>query len=229
MTMDKIKCLIVDDEPHAREIIEMHLSKLNYVSLVASCENAIEALEVIRKNELDLVFLDINMPEVSGLELKKMLKGEVKVVFTTAHREFALDGFELQAFDYLLKPITLERLVKTIAKYKDALIPNSEGVIDHIFVRSDRKMVRVILSEIQYIESYSDYVKIHLEDGVVVTRMLISDLETQLPNQLFLRIHRSTIVAINKVRSYTNESVEVGGQLLVISRGYKEKVAQQLM
>lgn len=227
--MDKIKCLIVDDEPHAREIIEMHLAKLNYVRVVASCENAIEALEVIRKNELDLIFLDINMPEVSGLELKKLLKDEVKVIFTTAHREFALEGFELTAFDYLLKPITLERLVKAISKYQDALTPNSEGVIDHIFVRSDRKMVRVNLLEIQYIESYSDYVKIHLEDGVVVTRMLISDLEGQLPSQLFLRIHRSTIVAINKVDAFTNESVEVRGQVLVISRGYKEKVAQTLI
>jgi two-component system, LytTR family, response regulator len=229
--MDKIKCLIVDDEPHAREILELHLAKLDYVRVVGICENAIEALEVIRKNELDLIFLDINMPEVSGLELMKIVGGDVKVIFTTAHREFALEGFELEAVDYLLKPITLEKLAKSVKKYQalSSAKANTVGNASHIFVRSDRKMVRVNLDEILYIESFSDYVKIHTSDKTIVTRMLISSLEAQLPARQFLRIHRSTIVAIDKVTAYTNESVEVDGQLLVISRGYKEKATKILV
>jgi two-component system, LytTR family, response regulator len=231
--MDQIKCLIVDDEPHAREIIEMHLAKLEYVRVVATCENAIEALEIIRKNELDLIFLDINMPEISGLELMKIVGDDVKVIFTTAHREFALEGFELEAIDYLLKPITFEKLAKSVNKYQAVgsakTKANTAGSTSHIFVRSDRKKVRVNLDEILYVESFSDYVKIHTSDKTIVTRMLISSLEEQLPAQQFLRIHRSTIVAIDKVNAYTNESVEIGGQLLVISRGYKEKATKILV
>ena len=227
--MDLINCLIVDDEPTAREVIEIHLSKLNFVRVVGTCENAMEALEVIHKNKVDLVFLDINMPEVTGLELKKMMGNQVHVIFTTAHREFALEGFELEAVDYLLKPISFEKLAKAINKFQRTYVTSSEDETqNHIFVRSERKMVRVNLDEVLYIESYSDYVKIHTKGSTIVTRSLISSLEAELPLQLFLRIHRSTIVAVNKITAYTNESIEIDSKILVVSRGYKEAVNKRL-
>jgi DNA-binding LytR/AlgR family response regulator len=170
--MDLINCLIVDDEPTAREVIEIHLAKLNFVRVVGTCENAIEALELIHKNKVDLVFLDINMPEITGLELKKMIGNQVHVIFTTAHREFALEGFELEAVDYLLKPISFEKLAKAIRKFQKTHVKSdTDEALNHIFIRSDRKMVRVVLDEVLYIESYSDYVKIHTKGNAIITRI----------------------------------------------------------
>lgn len=225
--MKPINCIVVDDEPIAREIIETHLGQLDYISVVASCEDAVSALNRIEEGGIDLVFLDINMPEISGLSLKRMLGDKVKVIFTTAHREYALEGFDLNAVDYLLKPVTLERLIKALAKYQQltAVEGNAQS---HMFVRADRKMVRVDFAEILYLESYSDYVKIHLSNGVLVTRESISKLSAQLPREGFLRIHRSYVVSVDKVTAYTNESVEVDEKLLVLSRSYKEEVLERL-
>jgi len=235
--MKKIKCVIVDDEPTAREILTIHLNKLNNISLVAGCDNAIEALDVINRQEVDLMFLDINMPEMSGLTLKKIIGDKTKVIFTTAHREYALEGFELNAIDYLLKPITFERLLQAIGKYQEITpirgsdqlkVDNTILPKTHLFVKSDRKMIRIDIAEILYLESYSDYVKIILKSKTIVTRELISKLEIELPAENFIRIHRSFIVAINKITLYTNEYVEIDGQELVISRGYKEQALQRL-
>ncbi len=225
--MKKINCLIVDDESTAREILIMHLAKLDYVSIVANCKSALEAMNVLKEQSVDLILLDINMPEVSGLSFKKIIGDSTKVIFTTAHREYALEGFELDAVDYLLKPITFERLAKALDKYQ-SVVTQSGLIKGHCFVRSDRKMVRIDFDEILYVESFSDYVKIHLNERVVVTRELISKLEETLPSDHFLRIHRSYIVAIDQVNAYTNESVEVGDKQLVISRSYKEQVLKRL-
>lgn len=225
--MKPINCIIVDDESIARDIIAMHLARLDYVSVLASCEDAVTALNRIEQGGVDLVFLDINMPDISGLSLKRMLGDKVKVIFTTAHREFALEGFDLNAVDYLLKPLTLERLIKALAKYQE-MVSEPDGEVSHLFVRADRKMVRVDFADILYLESYSDYVKIHLTDSVLVTRESISKLNAALPGKAFLRIHRSYVVAVDKVTAYTNESVEVAGKVLVLSRSYKEEVLDRL-
>lgn len=225
--MKQINCIIVDDESIARDIIATHLSRLDYVSVQGSFEDALTALNRIEQGGVDLVFLDINMPDISGLSLKRMLGDKVKVIFTTAHREYALEGFDLNVVDYLLKPVTLERLIKALAKYQE-LASESEKEVNHLFVRADRKMVRVDFADILYLESYSDYVKIHLTSSVLITRESISKLNAQLPLASFLRIHRSYVVAIDKVTAYTNESLEVAGKVLVLSRNYKEEVLERL-
>ncbi len=225
--MKPIKCIIVDDEPIAREIIATHLGKLDYVSVLGDYEDAMSALNRIEQGDVDLIFLDINMPEISGLSLKRMLGDKVRVIFTTAHREYALEGFDLNAVDYLLKPVTLERLIKGLTRFREMSGAESDQV-SHTFVRADRKMVRVDFADILYLESYSDYVKIHLTDGVLITRESISKLNAGLPSSSFLRIHRSYVVAVDKVTAYTNESVEVAGKVLVLSRSYKEEVLKRL-
>lgn len=232
MIMKAIKCLIVDDELIARQIIESYVVKLHNIELIASCKNVSEAFEVLNSNAIDIVFLDINMPEVSGLTLARSISKETKVIFTTAYREFAVEGFDLQAVDYLLKPISFDRFLRAVQKYFDLYPSNRTNKLnqseinydDSFFVRSDRKMVKVDLNSIQYIESLGDYVKIHLEDSNIVTRETISNIETTLPDNRFLRTHRSFIVAMKSITGYTNEFIELSKKAIPISRSYKETV-----
>lgn len=231
-----VKCIVVDDEPIAREILENHLLKIEAVTVVATCKNAIEAFNQINSNQVDLIFLDINMPEISGLSFAKSISNNIKVIFTTAYREYAVDGFNLQAVDYLLKPISFERLSQAVNKYlgenTSNIIETTSEIIneksDFIFVRSDRKMVKINFSEINYVESFSDYIKFHLIDKIIVTRETISSIEAKLPKTDFLRIHRSYIVSILQIDSFTNEFVEIHKKALPISRSYKKDVLFRL-
>jgi DNA-binding LytR/AlgR family response regulator len=231
-----VNCIIVDDEPIAREILESHLQKVAVVNVVATCKNAIEAFNQINSNQIDLIFLDINMPEISGLSFAKSINKNIKVIFTTAYREYAVDGFNLQAVDYLLKPISFERLLQAVNKYlgENSVEINetsSEIIIeknDFIFVRADRKMVKINFSEIHFIESLSDYVKIQLQDNVIVTRETISNIEAKLPKSDFIRIHRSYIVSMASINSFTNEFIEINNKALPISRSYKKDVLFRL-
>lgn len=230
-----IQCVIVDDEPVAREILENYLGRIDNIHLVASCKNAIEAFKAVNSAKVDLIFLDINMPEISGLSFAKSMTSSIKIIFTTAYREYAVDGFDLQAVDYLLKPISFDRLLQSINKYLNESSPKdaiSEEILpeqsDSIFVRSDRKMVKISFSEISYIESLSDYLKIYLSDKTVVTRETLSNIEAKLPQRDFLRIHRSFIVSFAGIDSFTNEYVEIGEKQLPISRSYKAEVLKKL-
>ena len=231
-----INCIIVDDEPMAREILQNHLQKVDAVNVVATCKNAIEAFNAINSNQIDLIFLDINMPEISGLSFAKSINKNIKVIFTTAYREYAIDGFNLQAVDYLLKPISFERLLQAVNKFlgeTNVEVTNSSIEIkpeknDFIFVRADRKMIKINFSEIKYVESFSDYLKFHLNEKVIVTRETISSIEAKLPKLDFLRIHRSFIVSISKIESFTNEFIEIHKKALPISRSYKKYVLQSL-
>ncbi len=233
---NKINCIIVDDEPIAREILVSHLQKTPTINLVKSCKNVAEALEVTSNNQIDLILLDINMPEISGLTLAKVIDKKIKVIFTTAYREYAVDGFDIQAVDYLLKPISFERFSQAITKFFDLseFSTNKNSIIlnqpksDFIFVRSDRKMVKINFDTILYVESLSDYIKIHTSEKIIVTRETISNMEAKLPTKQFLRIHRSFIVSISKIETYTNEFVEVHKKALPISRTYKDLVLKKL-
>ncbi len=230
-----INCIIVDDEPMAREILQTHLERMSVVHIIKTCKNAIEAFNVLSTEQIDLVFLDINMPEISGLSFAKSITKNIKVIFTTAYREYAVDGFDLQAVDYLLKPISFERLQQAVDKFSHNLHQKefheptiAEPQNDFIFVRSDRRTVKINFSEIQYIESLSDYIKIHLINKVVITRETISNIEAKLPASRFLRVHRSYIVSILKIESFTNEFVEINKKALPISRSYKVAVLNKL-
>ena len=235
--MSKIfQSLVVDDEPIAREILENHLAKIDVISVVASCKNAVEAFNYINLENIDLIFLDINMPDISGLSFAQSINKNIKIIFTTAYREYAVDGFNLQAVDYLLKPISFERLLQAINKFLDENIHvanQQEEIIvneqsDFIFVRSDRKMIKINFSEINYIESLSDYIKIYLTDKAVVTRETITSIEAKLPQKDFIRTHRSYIVSISKIDSFTNEYIEIAKKDIPISRTYKNIVIGKL-
>lgn len=231
---NQISCLIVDDEAVAREIIETHLSKIKNTTVVASCSNAIEAFNHISNHTIDLVFLDINMPEISGISFAKSINKNIKVIFTTAYRDYAVEGFELKAVDYLLKPISFDRLQKALTTYFDIYgnvtepTTLTQEVSDFMFVRSDRKMIKINYDAIRYIESYSDYLKIHTATETIVTRETITAIEAKLPRRQFLRIHRSYIIAIQHIESFTNEHISIHKQALSISRSYKKDVLEQL-
>lgn len=232
--MNTINCVIVDDEPVARKVIESFVEKIPNLTLVKSCKNAMEAFEILNTQHIDLFFLDINMPDVSGLSLAKTINKKSKIIFTTAYREYAVDGFNLQAVDYLLKPIALDRFLQAVNKFFETKIIIQKDVEENliknnfIFVRSERKMVKVVFNEILYIESLSDYIKIYTKNKVLVTRETISNLEVKLPSHQFLRIHRSYIINLNKTDSYTNELVEIDKNAIPISRTYKENVLKKL-
>ncbi|MFT5213990.1 MAG: two-component system LytT family response regulator [Polaribacter sp.] len=234
--MNTINCVIVDDEPVARNVLETFVAKIPNLELVKSCKNAMEAFEVANQQKIDIFFLDINMPDISGLSLAKSINQKAKIIFTTAYREYAVDGFNLQAVDYLLKPISFDRFLQSIHKYFegvsfiDSEIKIEKSVLknDFIFVRSDRKMIKINFDEIRYVESLSDYIKIHSVDKTITTRETIGNIETKLPAKNFLRIHRSYIVNLKKINSYTNEFVEIGKNAIPISRTYKENVLKKL-
>lgn len=227
-------CIIVDDETIARDVIASHLSQIENIEVIAQCKNAIEAFNFISNNKVDLVFLDINMPEISGIAFAKSINKDLKIIFTTAYRDYAVEGFDLQAVDYLLKPIAFDRLLKALNLYFDVYSDSKSTNIkaiernDFIFVRSNRRMLKVDFSDILFVESYSDYIKIHLQNETIVTRETISAIEAKLPKTKFMRIHRSYIVCLSKIQSFTNEEVTVNRKALPISRSYKKEVLKHL-
>lgn len=230
LTNKNISCIIVDDEPIAREVIATHLAKIPSVTIMTSCVNAIEAFNYLREHTVDLIFLDINMPEISGISFAKSINPNIKVIFTTAYRDFAIEGFELQAVDYLLKPISFDRLLKSVNRYfqihsntqKHSLKTIDQGTF--MFVKSDRKMIKIDFDSILYIESYSDYLKIHLLNETIVTRETISNIDVKLPRHQFIRTHRSYIIAFKKITSFTHEEITIYNKSIPISRSYKKSV-----
>ncbi|MEH1008263.1 response regulator transcription factor [Winogradskyella sp. ECml5-4] len=229
-----ITCIIVDDEAIAREIIASHVAQIETIEVIAQCKNAIEAFNFISNNKVDLIFLDINMPEISGISFAKAINKDIKIIFTTAYRDYAVEGFDLQAVDYLLKPIAFERLLQAVNRYFEVASTTIDTTLtatesnDFIFVRSDRRMLKVDFNAIIYVESYSDYIKIHLQDETITTRETITSIEAKLPKTQFLRIHRSYIVCIAKIQSFTNEHITVNRKALSISRSYKKEVLKRL-
>lgn len=229
----KTTCVIVDDEPIAREILETFIEKTPNLELIGSCKNALEALEVTQTDVIDLFFLDINMPEINGLSLAKIINKKSNIIFTTAYREYAVDGFDLQATDYLLKPISFDRFLQAVQKISESnsrinTPTENESSKDYMFVRADRKMVKINFCDILYIESLGDYVKVFTQDNITITRETISSFDEKLPKEQFLRVHRSFIIALNKIDSYTNEYIEIQKKAISISRSYKDTVLQKL-
>jgi DNA-binding LytR/AlgR family response regulator len=241
MEQNKIKCLVVDDEPLAAAVLEKYIGQLDFLLLAGTCANAIEALAFLQKNKVDLIFLDIQMPRLSGIDFLKTLQKRPKVIITTAFRDYAVEGFDLHVLDYLVKPIPFERFLVAINKYPTVQEPDSgplPGVIvpafqgispdAFIYLKADKKMVKVFLKDILYIESLKDYVRVKTTEKDIVTYQRITYLEEKLPDENFLRIHRSYIIAINKIRSFNAAIVEIGNQELPIGRQYKAEVMKAL-
>ena len=221
-------CLIVDDEPMARDVIRRYVEKLPLLKLVGECSNAIDAIVFLQNNHVDLIFLDIRMPELLGTDLVKSLQNPPRIIFTSAYPEYALEGYELDVADYLLKPVKFERFIKAVHKafrITEQEAPPQAAIqktgSDMIYIRVDRKLVKIVLSELLFIESAKDYVKLFVQDRYYITRQTISSLEAMLNAHEFVRIHRSYIVAIDKVQSFNNESVTIQNKELPIGKFYR--------
>lgn len=231
----KVQCIIVDDEPLALEILESYIDRMDCLELVGQFRNAIKAFDYIQAgNQVDLIFLDIQMPKLTGIEFLRALNNPPKVIFTTAYRDYALEGFELEVLDYMLKPISFERFMKGVAKHRTSCIDNSisnmamESEDKFIFFKSDKKNIKVGLHDILYIESIKDYVKIITATKEVVTHQKISELETKLPESEFMRVHRSFIVNIPKIESYSMTEIEIEDNSIPVGRIYKAEVMERL-
>ncbi len=223
-----MKCILVDDEPLARSLLESHIANVPYLNLCGSFKNAMLAADYLNKNQVDVIFLDIQMPLLNGIQFLKTLANPPKVIFTTAYREYAVEGYELEVVDYLLKPITFERFFKAVGKLSIPTKPSVEtqkGVeATTIFVQVNKKHVKVVLDEILYIESIKDYLKIHKKEGSLVIKERISHFVTQLPADRFLQIHRSYIIHKGAVTAFTQLDVEIGAIEIPIGGKYKEGV-----
>lgn len=234
-----INTLIVDDEPLALDVLETYIEKIADLKLVKRCTNALEALEVLQKEPIDLIFLDIQMPQITGIDFLKSLADPPLVIFTTAYPNYALEGFELDALDYLLKPISFDRFLKAVNRGVDQIklqrASLSQGQTpeegeDYFFVKADKKLVKVNYADILYIEGLKDYVIIRLEQSRVITLQTMKSLEDKLPQQKFKRIHRSFIVNIDKIHAIIGNMVEVieKGQPkhLPIGKNYRDELQE---
>ncbi len=235
----KIKCLIVDDEALALDVLENYINRLDHLEMIARCQNAIEAFNLLQQQTIDLMFLDIQMPQLTGIDFLKNLSKAPQVIFTTAYRDYAIESYELNATDYLLKPISFDRFLKSINKVYQVLTPQPVPVVSSealsqagndpfIYVKADKKMVRILLKDILYIESLKDYVRIKTQEKEVVAYQRISYLEEKLPEDQFLRIHRSFIIARDKVEAFSSTHVEVLAKEIPIGRNYKSEVTKNL-
>ncbi|GAA4327145.1 LytTR family DNA-binding domain-containing protein [Flaviaesturariibacter amylovorans] len=232
-----LRCLVVDDEPPARSILERYIADLPALELAGSCAHALEALQALQQTPVDLLFLDIHMPQLKGNELLKILKAPPRVIFTTAHPEYALEGYELDVVDYLLKPIRFDRFVKAVNKLymmeraplpEPARPPAPARQEPFIYLRADRRMVKVLLQDILYVESMKDYVKVFTASEIIITKQSISGMEAMLPEGAFVRVHRSFIVSVNKVRTFTHELIGIGNTEIPIGKLYRQSVLRAL-
>ncbi|MFA6086143.1 LytR/AlgR family response regulator transcription factor [Mucilaginibacter sp.] len=221
----QLKCVAIDDEPLALELIKNYVTRFPALQMLQTFEDAISGAEYLRQNTVDLLFVDINMPDITGIDLVRSLTLKPMVIFTTAYKNFAFEGFELEAIDYLLKPIDVKRFGKAVEKavdyYKYKNAPANEGQDESLYVYSEYRMVKISLKEIEYIESMEDYIKIHLQNAkTVLTLMPMKKVLEKLPEEKFQRIHRSYIVPVNKINSIQNRKVKLDSIELPISDSY---------
>ncbi|MBA4851260.1 LytTR family DNA-binding domain-containing protein [Emticicia sp. BO119] len=229
----KIRCLVIDDEYMARLLLENYIQKLPQLELVSLCENAIEAMSMLQKEKIEVIFLDIQMSHLTGLEFLHTLQQKPVVIFTTAYSEYALEGFRLDAVDYLLKPFSFERFVQAVNKAahylsfqannkESASTPIESNETRQLFVKSDGKLVKVRFDEILYIEGLKEYVSIYTPHNRIITLQSLRNLETLLPRSTFLRVHKSYIIALDKIQAIVGNQVEIHKKLIPIGATYKE-------
>jgi two-component system, LytTR family, response regulator len=240
MSTKKIICLAVDDELPALAIIEKYIAAVPALELRASVNNAIDALTILQHNKIDLVFVDIQMPQLMGTDFIRSLINPPKVIFTTAFRKYAVAGFELDAVDYLLKPISFDRFLKAINKVLRLNVtvagndfslksPQPNTIADtFIYLRVDRKNIKVNFDDILFIESLKDYIKVVTKDKSIITKQAIYSIEENLPADLFIRAHRSFIVSLKRIESYTTELIQIGNYEIPVSRSYRHEVEKAI-
>jgi len=234
----KISCIIVDDEPLALEVLSSFIARIPYLVLEGQYTDPFFSMEHLRKKKVDLLFVDIQMPDISGIELVKTLNNPPKIVFTTAYSSYAIEGFNLNAMDYLLKPIAFDRFLVAVNKVRDYMElseaaqevhqPEEKDVPEYMFVKSNYKDIKINFNEVLYIEGSEDYIKIHTTTKKVMTLLSMKGVMEKLPENQFIRIHRSFIVAIDKIESKSNERITIGKQSLPIGASYLNEVSKRL-
>jgi DNA-binding LytR/AlgR family response regulator len=227
----KTRCLIIDDEPLAVKLIRTHLSKLDSFEVAGECRNALKAIEFLKKDKIDLIFLDINMPVINGLDFLKSLPDPPSVIITTAYREYAIEGYDLDVIDFLLKPISFERFLKAVNRYvlrsrtfiqEKAVSPEPQGK-KYIFIQDGKNVLKLPYDEVLYFEGYGEYVKVIATSKTYLVRDSLSEFENRLPADSFFRIHKSYIVNLNKITGFNTTQVLLKNSELPIGRIYREK------
>ncbi len=226
----KIRCAITDDEPQARKGLKGYVEQIPFLELAGVCEDAVALNQLLRTQEIDLLFLDIEMPYISGIELLKSLPRPPKVIFTTAFEQYALKGFELEAVDYLLKPIPFDRFLKAVNRAHDLLASQPQATVpDHLFIRTDEKLVRIEWADILYVEGMENYVRIHTTQGTHITHATLKSVLDHLPDPPFLQTHKSYIVNSSKITGIEGNVIELGKVQVPLSRTLKEAVLERLL
>jgi len=232
----KIKCVAIDDEPLALRQISSYIEKTPFLEQIALCQSAFEALELLESKDVDLLFVDINMPDLNGLDFVKSLNKRPQIIFTTAYSEYAIDGFQVDAIDYLLKPIAYTSFLKAVnkarmwfeMKLQKPLVDNELN--KELFVKSEYKIVRIVLSDILYIESANEYIRIHLDNNEVITTLMrLKNIEEQLSNTHFMRVHRSFIVALDKIKEIERNRIIMGYKIVIPVGDQYRDVFQEYM
>lgn len=233
----KLRCLLIDDEPQALKVLETHISNINGLEIVAQCKNAIEALDVLHQKPVDVIFLDIKMPKILGTEFLKNLSHPPKVIFVTAYRDYAIEGYDLDAVDYLMKPVSFERFLKAVTKLKRLMGQQTSAPAtdrtstseSFVYLKVDKNMQKVFIKDILYIESWKDYVKVFLNSGKShLVKQSISAMEIMLSDHKFLRVHRSYMISMDKISGYNGIAVQLDFKEIPIGRLYKQSVMDTL-
>jgi len=233
----KINCIVIDDEPLARQGIKEYIGEVDFLNFVGEFESPLKATSLLSTTGVQLIFLDIQMPKITGLDFFKTLKNPPPVIFTTAYPQFALDGFDLNALDYLVKPISLERFLKAAHKAKEFYDlrvrnqneSNKEDYTDHVFIKVDGKLVKILLENILFVEALQNYVAVHTKDKKYVSYLTLQSIAEFLPADIFIKTHKSFIVAINKVDSIDGNNLQIANHLIPVSRSQKEEVMGKLL
>jgi DNA-binding LytR/AlgR family response regulator len=237
--MEKYNCIIVEDEPLAAEILEDYIRQITFLELKGICRNAISAMEILQTNRIDLIFLDIHLPKIKGVDFVKTLKNPPQIIITSAYQEYALQGYELNVIDYLLKPIEFNRFLMAVNKIKtqneDIRVNESSNVITgdagekpHLFFNVSKKKVKIYIDDILYIESLKEYIRIVTNGKSILTKFQLNQMEELLTKGKFIRVHRSFIVSKTKIESFSATEVEIAGKEIPIGRSYKEYVLSSL-
>lgn len=230
----QLNCLIIDDEPVARKGLAEYIGEIDFLNLVGQCENPLKATSYLGQHNIDLIYLDIQMPKLSGIEFLKTLKDSPLTILTTAFSNYALDGYALDVVDYLVKPIPFERFFKASQKAFEItrlkrMASEHTGAVDYFFIKSDNKYEKVFFSEVLFVEALQNYVVIHTAERKLITYITLAGLEQQLPGDLFLKVHKSYIVGLSRVRALDGNEVLIGDQRIPISRNLKEVVMHRIM
>lgn len=223
-----LRCLIIDDEPSAQQILRQYIGDAPGLTLADCCSDALEAMEFLKEHEVDLLFLDINMPKLSGISFLKSLKEPPAVILTTAYEEYALEGYELNVVDYLLKPFSFERFLKSVAKIENRQRQNTLSQ-SFLTVKADKKSYRVSFNDILLIESAGDYVTLHCRDRKLITYATMKNLEDTLPTNQFYRVHKSYIISVHHIEYLEGNSIKIGGKLVPIGTTYRHEIKTRIL